>query len=85
MSLVSAVFGTDDDEEILGHLGALINVRVFLLLQYGDSTRMRLTGGVFWWRLIEHRGLRAYTRECIDFRLGGLHAKLVCGACTTVP
>jgi len=27
MSLMSAVFGAEDDEEIQGHLGALINVR----------------------------------------------------------
>jgi len=27
MSLVSAVFGAEDDEEIQGHLGALVNVR----------------------------------------------------------
>ena len=62
MSLISAVFGTEDDEEIQGHLGALINVgRVYAL----TARPRRTNNGTDWLghggHVVEHRRFGAHT------------------------
>jgi len=67
MSLVSAVFGTDDDEEILGHLGALINSTAGLGLIH-ESVSISVSGDYtrswFAWAVSTY-GLRWLSMEAL--------------------
>lgn len=69
MSQVSAVFGTDDDAEILKSLYQIANVRTT------GPTRCPLS---LFSPCTEHQWARLDTRGAVDLQRDGLHQKLVC-------
>ena len=67
MSHISAIFGTDDDQEILNSLYIIANVCYIVFL----------TGSLLTLILIEHKWTRPYSRISVDIQFYDVHQELV--------
>lgn len=75
MSQISAVFGTDDDDEIVKRLYLIANVRLPSYIYPSVPPKFRLAHLLF---STEHERFGPHTRVAIDLHCLGLDAAVVC-------